>query len=842
MVQRILVLLLLSSIIGFPTTSSLAQVTVVNERSINTAFQEYSPAFFQQGLVFIAANPAINKDKKEDTQVGKTTTSIFFAKRNGDGNLQRPVAFAEELTTKFYDGPLTFNAAGNVVFFTRSNLKKGKPKAGKDGNVKLKIYTAKLNATSGKWEDIVELPFNNNDYDCMHPSVSVDGQRLYFTSNRPGGKGGYDLYVSLLQNGVWSDPVNLGPSVNTVSDDVAPFIHPDNTLYFSTKGRKAVGGMDIFWTKKTEEGWLEPAAMPEPINTPSDDFGLIMSADKKTGFFSSNRASGQGDDDIFSFSGNNGEAQTVKTEPKLDETKVEPTKPEVQTPVRGQESALVQNQPQASVQAQAAVQAQVPIQAPAPSQNQPQALAQVEPAKIKKEAVTVLKEQPKISENEVDLATQQTPSEHTVAAVTVPIEKVSVSNMLSVEISAFDKIANTPIPEASVTVLNMKSIKNATFMTDATGKVTGLRAESGANIPLDILPSQEVITDANGHVTLSVNNGDQFIFNFSKAGYQSKYVVKTVIPSDSKVAAFMSKPNKKPLPEDKKSMTSVDDTTSKQKQTRSVAVQNPKERLTDFEEKPSSFAVTEPTTASDSYLFDLKTAYTRTDDATLSEKNQIELQPLLKMMVKDSRIEIEIGSHTDTRGKANSNLTVSQLRADNIKTFFVENGIAPERIRSFGYGETMLRNKCKRGVTCTDAEHAANVRAAIKVVKGIETERISEINPSADPTKKTMKVGSTTGSDLIASTSQNAQSLVAAPTTSKKYYVVIGTFTKPENAQKHRKKAIDAGFVEAEVIKYQDTYLYGVSVRTLPNMQEARKLTEYINSQKEFEAFIKEWQ
>ena len=301
MFKRTFFLLLFPTFIGLSTTSSQAQITVVNERGINTAFQEYSPAFYHKGLVFIASNPAVNTDKKEDAQLGKSTTSIFYAKRGNDGKLQRPITFADELTTKFYDGPLSFNATGDVVFFTRTNLRKGKLKVGRDGKVKLKIYSAKLNISKGIWENIEELPFNSNNFDCMHPSVSADGQQLYFASNRPGGRGGLDLYVSSLQKGKWSNPINLGAGVNTETNEVFPFIHPDNTLYFATNGRKAVGGFDIFWTKKSSDTWLSPTALPEPINSPSDDFGIIVTDDKKSGFFSSNRASGQGDDDIFSF-------------------------------------------------------------------------------------------------------------------------------------------------------------------------------------------------------------------------------------------------------------------------------------------------------------------------------------------------------------------------------------------------------------------------------------------------------------------------------------------------------------------------------------------------------------
>ncbi len=791
MIQRILVLLLFSAFFSVTTTPSLAQVTVVNERGINTAFQEYSPAFYQQGLIFIAANPAINKEKKEDTELGKSTTSIFFAKRGNDGNLQRPIAFAEELTTKFHDGPLSFNATGDVVFFTRTNLKKGKPRAGKDGKVKLKIYSAQLNATTSKWENIAELPFNNNDFDCMHPSVSADGQRLYFASNRPGGKGGLDLYVSLNQNGVWGEPANLGPSVNTASDEVTPFIHPDNTLYFATKGRKAVGGIDIFSTKKTQDGWLEPVAMPEPINTPSDDFGIIVSNDKKSGFFASNRASGQGDDDIFSFAGILSESQSMKMNASTDENVVQPHQEKEGT--------------------------HAPIELD------------------KTEATKTQKQEPLQADNEVDRATLEDPSER--AIVLAPTNKVVNTNMLEVEISAFDKGSNKPIKEATVSVLNMKSIKNATFMTDATGKVTSLRAESGENIPLDILPSQEVVSDATGRITVSVNAGDRFLFNFSKAGYDSKYIVKTVMASDNKVAAFMTLSPKSAASKDRKSSVGAIETQPKPNVARSVKVEKKQEYKAEFEEKAPSFEMNEAAAASNSYMFELKTAYTRNNDATVSEQTQAELAPLVKMMKQDPKIEIDIAAHTDARGKAAFNLTLSQLRADNIKTFFVERGISPDRIRSLGYGETMLRNPCQRGVNCSESEHTFNVRVAIKVVKGVETKNVNDLDKAAQSAVKPLKATHTEGGNLLASNSPNNAVLV----TPKKYYVVIGTFTKPENAQKHRKKAVDAGFVESEVIQYQETYVYGVSVRTVGSLKEATKLADYINKQKQFEATVKEW-
>jgi WD40-like Beta Propeller Repeat len=275
-------------------------IQIVNEAEINTSFQEYSPAFYKDGLVFITSNPAVAKVKQSDNNTGKGTTSIFLSKPTENGLLGKPSPFAESLTTSFYDGPLCFSSDGSMVYFTRTNLKNNKPIKAKDGLVKLKIYSAQLKGE--KWENIVEMPFNNKEYDFTHPSVSPDGRRLYFASNRPGGFGGMDLYVATMIDGKWSEPVNLGPKINTPKDEVFPFIHADGKVYYSSNGKaRNIGGLDIYFTAKTDTGWLVPHLLPEPINSRSDDFGLIMSIDKRFGYFSSNRSSGKGDDDIYLF-------------------------------------------------------------------------------------------------------------------------------------------------------------------------------------------------------------------------------------------------------------------------------------------------------------------------------------------------------------------------------------------------------------------------------------------------------------------------------------------------------------------------------------------------------------
>ncbi|MEZ4988246.1 MAG: OmpA family protein [Saprospiraceae bacterium] len=145
----------------------------------------------------------------------------------------------------------------------------------------------------------------NSVYWESQAAINCDGTKLFFASNRPGGVGGTDLYVSELNpNGTWSQPQNLGIPINTTEDEEAPFISNDGqTLYFSSTGHLGMGEQDIFmsWWDIRQQKWSVPINVGPPVNGPHRELGFFLSADGKTGFFSSNRPGGQGGMDIYQF-------------------------------------------------------------------------------------------------------------------------------------------------------------------------------------------------------------------------------------------------------------------------------------------------------------------------------------------------------------------------------------------------------------------------------------------------------------------------------------------------------------------------------------------------------------
>lgn len=146
----------------------------------------------------------------------------------------------------------------------------------------------------GYWSDIESLGDHINSPDTWEsqPSVTSDGQTIYFASNRAGGLGGYDIYrINKLDNDRWSEPINVGAPINTPGNEKAPFIHTDSqTLYFSSEGHKGLGGYDIFYSRHDEnEAWIQPINIGYPINSFDDDLGFFVSTDGYQGYYASNR-------------------------------------------------------------------------------------------------------------------------------------------------------------------------------------------------------------------------------------------------------------------------------------------------------------------------------------------------------------------------------------------------------------------------------------------------------------------------------------------------------------------------------------------------------------------------
>ncbi|HHH49722.1 MAG TPA: hypothetical protein ENK52_01945, partial [Saprospiraceae bacterium] len=271
------------------------EVIIKNVNSINTEQLEFSPAFYQNGIVFISSRDL----QKEETTNKEVFFDLFYSEFDGNGQPTKAEKFSLMVNSKAHEGPVTFNKEGTKIYFTRSNLKNGKPKKDSHYKVRLKIYEA----SKGKfdWENIRELPFNSKNFSVAHPSLSPDGKWLFFVSDMPGGFGGKDIYKVEKQGDSWGKPINLGDQINTAKEESFPFIHDSGILFFSSDGHSGAGGLDIFQAEEKNGKWGNVKNLGQPFNSPADDLGLILNTSGTKGFFTSSRKGGKGGDDIYQF-------------------------------------------------------------------------------------------------------------------------------------------------------------------------------------------------------------------------------------------------------------------------------------------------------------------------------------------------------------------------------------------------------------------------------------------------------------------------------------------------------------------------------------------------------------
>lgn len=259
---------------------------------LNSVYSDFG-AYKNNGNLYFTSARAVGsgRDKIYDWN-GEPFLDVYVLK--DDSGIPAPIK--GDVNTKRHEGPVTLSADGQTMYFTRNNYfdnKNGKKDV--EGVNHLKIYKATLEA--GEWKNIEETPFSNNAYSVGHPSLSADGNTLYFASEQPGGQGGSDLYKVNINGNSYGTPENLGSEINTPGNELFPFISEDNLLYFSSDGHKGYGLLDVFVMNLEEAGNVEN--LGEPNNSSLDDFAFSILPDKSEAFVSSNRNGGKGSDDIY---------------------------------------------------------------------------------------------------------------------------------------------------------------------------------------------------------------------------------------------------------------------------------------------------------------------------------------------------------------------------------------------------------------------------------------------------------------------------------------------------------------------------------------------------------------
>ncbi|WP_121668029.1 OmpA family protein [Mesonia aquimarina] len=283
---------------------ALPQQFMLQNLSINSSNSDFGPMFYKDQLVYATTvdssyfktdNYQWNDQPYLNLHLGKINplkTDVSYLKR-----------FSETINTKYHEAGIAFSPDEKTIYFTRNNYEK-KLKRDDEGINHLKLYSAEAEINSDStvtWKNVKDLPFNGINYSVGHPSVSKDGKKLYFVSDMPGSIGATDIFVvDILGDGKFSKPKNLGESINTSGREMFPYI-TEEKLYFASDGHLGLGALDVFESFYDEEIFQKPKNLGAPLNSNLDDFAYIVDEETQKGYVCSNRKSGKGDDDIYSF-------------------------------------------------------------------------------------------------------------------------------------------------------------------------------------------------------------------------------------------------------------------------------------------------------------------------------------------------------------------------------------------------------------------------------------------------------------------------------------------------------------------------------------------------------------
>ena len=265
----------------------------VQGSNINTKYSEFSSGTFRNKLIMVSSKKIGGFGNGIDNYTNEPYTELFCLDIEKNGEISNPLLFSRILNTKHNEGHVTFSPDETVIYYTRSH---------RENSANYQLYIAYLEANShGNWKNERQLTLNAT-YSIENPQVSPDGQQLYFSSNKPGGHGGFDLYVAPIQrDGSIGTPKNLGSGINSAKDEKYPvFNNDDNAFYFASNGHEGFGGFDLFMTNQKGRNFSEPVNLGETVNSSDDDLALTFISESK-GFFSSDRTGGKGSYDIYSF-------------------------------------------------------------------------------------------------------------------------------------------------------------------------------------------------------------------------------------------------------------------------------------------------------------------------------------------------------------------------------------------------------------------------------------------------------------------------------------------------------------------------------------------------------------
>ncbi len=273
---------------------------VMNHEMFNTTETDFGATYYEDGIVITSSREGgLRKFINLSDNTGTTATDLYYINLLTIHGDQPEITNMEQLNSFAHDGAATFSRDGKEVYYTRTIMGKKDRKTNMILNSLQVLYSRKDH--TGNWtEPVSAFDFNSEKYSIGQPNLSADGKTIFFISDMPGGHGATDIYYAEKQrDGRWGEPINAGKKINTFGIELFPFIHGNDTLFFSSDTHPGMGKLDIFYSVKEDGEWGKVKNMKTPVNSIGDDFGIVLTPDGNRGFFSSDRFNGYGREDIY---------------------------------------------------------------------------------------------------------------------------------------------------------------------------------------------------------------------------------------------------------------------------------------------------------------------------------------------------------------------------------------------------------------------------------------------------------------------------------------------------------------------------------------------------------------
>ncbi len=298
MKNYILAVLLLTVGAFYAQTEGSGKYTI-NALTVNSKNSDFGTAFYgEDKLVFASPKKGITLVNDVWVDNNQRFLELYVGDILPNGDLDNVSLMKGEVNTRYHEADVVFTRDLKTVYFTRNNFYNKKLARSEKEMSNLAMFKASVN-DKGEWVNIIPMPFNNVEYSVGHPALSPDEKTLFFISDMPGGYGQTDIFKVAINQSGFGNPVNLGWKINSSAKEFSPFVDGE-VLYFSSDKDGGMGGFDVYATRLVDYT-PEPILLNAPINSSADDVTFIINTKTRKGYVSSNRSGGEGDDDLYSF-------------------------------------------------------------------------------------------------------------------------------------------------------------------------------------------------------------------------------------------------------------------------------------------------------------------------------------------------------------------------------------------------------------------------------------------------------------------------------------------------------------------------------------------------------------